>query len=97
MLVVQPVSASQARLAAAERTSSGVSRAQTGYSALSQPNSPSSVAQPRVSHWYRWVCVLTSPGVTSSPDPSIRVAPAASSGGTGPGPTATIRSPSAAR
>ena len=45
VLVVQPVRASQARLAAAEScTSSGVSRAHTGYSAASQPNSVSSVA-----------------------------------------------------
>ena len=32
--------------------------------------------------------MLTSPGVTSRPEPSIRVAPA-NSGGTGPGPAAT--------
>ena len=41
--------------------------------------------------------MLTRPGVTSRPDPSIRLAPAASSGGTGPGPTAAIRPASATR
>ena len=45
MLDVQPVRASQARLAAAAALiRSGVSRAQTGYSVSSQPNRVASVA-----------------------------------------------------
>ena len=91
VLEVQPVRASQARLAAAAALiSSGVSRAQIGYSVCSHSNRVPSVAYPRVIHWYRCEWVLTSPGVTSRPEPSTRVA-RAYSGGTGPGPAATIR------
>ena len=37
--------------AEATSTSSGVSRAQTGYKVVSQPNRVQSNAQPRVIHW----------------------------------------------
>ncbi len=48
---MQPVSAIQARLAAAEAcTLSSSSRAHIGYSVVSQPNSVVSVAIPRVIH-----------------------------------------------
>ncbi len=95
MVVVHPVRASQPSApVAAARTAAASSRAQTGYSSVSQPNRVASTARPRVAHWYRWWWVLTRPGVARQPVASITAAPAASSAGTGPAPTAVIRPPS---
>ena len=66
--MVQPVPASQASPpVAAACTSSASMPPHTGYSVVSQPNSVSSTARPRVIHWYRWWWVLTKPGVIEAP------------------------------
>jgi len=73
VLVLQPDRASQASPAVAAACTCRASiLAQTGYSSVSQSNSEACCARPCVSHWYRWWCVLTRPGVARQPVPSIR-------------------------